>query len=152
LDDAVPLAQGTWADFAGGEPQLADPAQLVGRRGESLLFRHHGLHIEVVVDRAHPVGRDDPAGIADVILESALTTIVDLEDSIAAVDAQDKVAAYANWLGLMKGDLEARFEKGGQALTRTLEADRAYVAADGSDLVLPGRALLFVRNVGHLMT
>ncbi|HKR86935.1 MAG TPA: malate synthase G, partial [Phenylobacterium sp.] len=85
LDEAVPLAEGTWADFAGGEPKLKDPAQLVGRRGETLLLRHHGLHIELVVDRAHPVGKADPAGIADVILESALTTIVDLEDSIAAV-------------------------------------------------------------------
>jgi len=152
LDEAVPLAEGTWAGFTGGEPALKDPAQLVGRRGGAWLFRHHGLHIEVVVDRAHPVGRDDPAGIADVILESALTTIVDLEDSIAAVDAADKVEAYANWLGLMKGDLEASFEKAGQTMTRALEADRTYAAPDGSELTLPGRALLFVRNVGHLMT
>jgi len=152
LDRAVPLASGSWSDFAGGEPVLADPAQLVGRTGDNLLFRHHGLHIELVIDRAHPIGRDDPAGIADVILESALTTIVDLEDSVAAVDAEDKVAAYANWLGLMKGDLEASFQKGGKTLTRTLEADRRYTAPDGSALVLPGRSLLFVRNVGHLMT
>ena len=152
LDEAVPLADGSWADFTGGEPRLRDPAQLVGRRGEALLFRHNGLHIEVVVDRAHPVGRDDPAGIADVVLESALTTIVDLEDSIAAVDAEDKVEAYANWLGLMRGDLEATFDKGGRTMTRALEPDRTYQGADGRELTLPGRSLLFVRNVGHLMT
>ena len=147
LDSAVPLAQGSWADFAGGDPELADPGQLVSRAGESLLLRHHGLHIELVIDRAHPIGRDDPAGIADVLLESALTTIVDLEDSVAAVDAEDKVAAYANWLGLMKGDLEETFDKGGTPMTRRLNPDRAY-----GDITLPGRALLFVRNVGHLMT
>src|SRR6201999_3993294 len=106
---------------AGGEAKLADPSQLVGRAGDNLLFRHNGLHVELLIDRAHPIGKDDPAGIADVILESALTTICDLEDSIAAVDAEDKVAAYANWLGLMKGDLDASFSKGGQTLTRTLE-------------------------------
>ncbi len=147
LDQAVPLASGSWVDFAGGEPVLADPSQLVGREGESLLFRHNGLHIEVVVDRASAIGKTDPAGIADVILESALTTICDLEDSIAAVDAEDKVAAYTNWLGLMKGDLEETFEKGGKQLTRKLNPDRIY-----GDLTLPGRSLLFVRNVGHLMT
>ena len=152
LDRAAPLAEGSWADFGGGAPVLADPAQLVGRRGESLLLRHNGLHIEVVVDREHPIGRTDPAGIADVALEAALSTIVDLEDSVAAVDAQDKAAAYANWLGLMKGDLAATFEKGGQSLTRTLEPDRSYTAPDGSTLTVPGRSLLLVRNVGHLMT
>ncbi len=152
LDEAVPLDGGRWADFAGGEPRLVDPTQLVGRAGDNLLFRHHGLHIELVIDRNHPIGRDDPAGIADVVLESALSTIVDLEDSIAAVDAEDKVAAYANWLGLMKGDLEASFDKGGKSMTRALEPDRIYTAPDGSGLALPGRALLFVRNVGHLMT
>ena len=108
-----------------------------------MVFKHHGLHVRVVVDRMHPIGRTDPGGIADVVLESALSTIVDLEDSVAAVDASDKVAAYANWLGLMKGDLEADFEKGGQTVTRRLAAD-----IDGQ----PGRALLLVRNVGHLMT
>jgi len=152
LDRAVPLSEGSWADWTGGTPVLADPAQLVGTRGQSLLLRHHGLHIEVVVDRDHPIGRDDPAGIADVVLESAITAIVDLEDSIAAVDADDKVAAYANWLGLMRGDLAETFEKGGRTLTRTLAEDRRYAAADGGELVLPGRSLLFVRNVGHLMT
>jgi malate synthase len=151
LDKAVPLASGSWADLA-GEPVLADPALLVGRAGENYLFRHNGLHIEVVIDREHPIGKTDPAGIADVILESAITTIVDLEDSIAAVDAEDKVAAYANWLGLMRGDLEDTFEKGGRTLTRRLADDRRYTAPDGSELVLRGRSLLFVRNVGHLMT
>ncbi len=152
LDAAVPLAAGSWADWTGGAPVLADPAQLVGRAGDNLLLRHHGLHIEVVVDPTHPVGRDDPAGIADVVLESAITTICDLEDSVAAVDAADKVAAYANWLGLMKGDLEDTFEKGGRSVTRRLNGDRAYVAHDGAAFTLPGRSLLFVRNVGHLMT
>ncbi|MCP3733729.1 malate synthase G [Sphingomonas sp. RP10(2022)] len=152
LDSAVPLAGGSWSDWTGGTPALADPAQLVGRNGDNLLFRHHGLHIEVVIDRDHRIGRDDPAGIADVILESALTTICDLEDSVAAVDAGDKVAAYANWLGLMRGDLSASFDKGGRTLTRTLEGDRSYTAPDGGTLTLPGRSLLFVRNVGHLMT
>jgi malate synthase len=151
LDKAVPLASGRWADLS-GEPILADPSLLVGRAGENYLFRHNGLHIEVVIDREHAIGREDPAGIADVILESAITTIVDLEDSIAAVDAEDKVAAYTNWLGLMRGDLEDTFEKGGRTLTRRLNDDRRYTAPDGSELVLRGRSLLFVRNVGHLMT
>lgn len=138
LDEAVPLVAGSWADLA-GEPALRDPGQQVA----PWLYRHNGLHIEVVIDRAHPIGRGDPAGIADVVLEAALTTIVDLEDSVAAVDAEDKVEAYANWLGLMRGDLEESFAKGGQTVTRRLAADRHG---------LPGRALLFVRNVGHLMT
>ncbi|CAN5166662.1 malate synthase G [soil metagenome] len=152
LDRSVPLADGSWADFAGGTPALADPEHLVGKTGESLLLRHNGLHIEIVVDRDHPIGRTDPAGIADVVLEAALTTIADLEDSIAAVDAQDKVAAYRNWLGLMKGDLTASFDKGGSTVLRTLNADRGYAGQDGGELVLPGRSLMFVRNVGHLMT
>jgi len=152
LDEAVPLAGEKWANCRGGMPSLRDPAQLVGRKGESFLFRHNGLHIEVVVDRTSAIGSTDLAGISDVILESALTTIVDLEDSIAAVDAQDKVAAYANWLGLMRGDLEESFEKGGRTITRRLNPDRTYDAVDGDALTLPGRSLLFVRNVGHLMT
>ncbi|MEH3103856.1 MAG: malate synthase G [Sphingomonas phyllosphaerae] len=152
LDEAVPLAHGRWRDWAGDPPALADPAQLAGRAGDNWLLRHHGLHIELVIDRVHPIGRTDSAGLADVILESALTTICDLEDSIAAVDAADKVAAYANWLGLMRGDLEETFVKHGATLTRRLAADRAYVAPDGTPFTLPGRALLFVRNVGHLMT
>lgn len=144
LDETLP----GWRDALGGGSHPA----LVGRRGESLLFRHHGLHIEIMVDRGHPVGRDDPDGIADVLLEAALTTIVDLEDSVAAVDAEDKVAAYANWLGVMRGELEAAFAKGGRAVTRRLSEDRRYTGLDGTELVLPGRSLLFVRNVGHLMT
>jgi malate synthase len=151
LDKAVPLASGSWADLS-SEPILADPALLVGRSGENYLFQHNGLHIEVVIDRDHPIGKTDLAGIADVILESAITTIVDLEDSIAAVDAEDKVAAYANWLGLMRGDLEDTFEKGGRTLTRRLNDDRRYTTPHGSELVVRGRSLLFVRNVGHLMT
>ncbi|AGH48099.1 malate synthase G [Sphingomonas sp. MM-1] len=152
LDEAVPLASGQWADFAGGEPVLADPAQLVGRKPGGLLFRHNGLHIELRIDSESPIGATDPAGIADVVLEAALTTIVDLEDSVAAVDAEDKVAAYANWLGLMQGDLAASFDKGGRTMTRALEEDRAWTAPGGTDFTLPGRSLLFVRNVGHLMT
>jgi malate synthase len=153
LDKAVPLNSGSWADWTGaGDPPLADLSQLVGHLGTNILLQHHGLHIEIVVDPAHPIGKADPAGIADILLESALSTIVDLEDSIAAVDAQDKVAAYSNWLGLMKGDLEASFEKSGKTLKRTLHPDRFYTGRDGEELALKGRSLLFVRNVGHLMT
>jgi malate synthase len=152
LDRAVPLAAGSWRDWTGGTPDLADPSQHVGHAGESLLLRHNGLHIELVVDRSHAIGRNDPAGLADVVLESALTTIADLEDSIAAVDAEDKVAAYANWLALMEGTLEARFEKNGRTVVRRLAPDRTYVGRDGAPLVLPGRSVMFVRNVGHLMT
>nr|WP_174827275.1 malate synthase G [Sphingobium xenophagum] len=152
LDDAVPLANGRWADLTSDEIILAHPAQYLGQSAKGRLFRHNGLHIEVVFDRDHPIGATDPAGISDVILESALTAICDLEDSVAAVDAEDKVAAYANWLGLMKGDLTETFEKGGAMMTRALNPDRAYSAPDGSNFTLPGRSLLFVRNVGHLMT
>lgn len=152
LDEAAPLSTGSWRDWTGDTPDLADPAQLVGRAGDNLLLRHHGLHIELVIDRTHPIGANDPAGLADVLLESALTTICDLEDSVAAVDAADKVAAYANWLGLMQGTLTASFAKNGREVTRTLADDRRYTTSDGGELVLPGRSLLFVRNVGHLMT
>ena len=164
LDRSAPLAQGFHSEvtsYAARDgalaPALADPAAFAGYLGEAhapsaILLVHNGLHIEIVIDRDHPIGRTDPAGVADVVLESALTTIVDLEDSIAAVDAQDKTDAYRNWLGLMKGELEASFDKGGATLIRRLEADRAYTAPDGSTLTLPGRSLLFVRNVGHLMT
>lgn len=152
LDQAVPLNGLTWADWSGGTLPLADPGQFVGSAGDNLLFRHHGLHIEVVIDRAHPIGATDPAGIADVVLESALTAIIDLEDSVAAVDAADKRLGYANWLGLMRGDLSETFDKGERSLTRLLHPDRDYAAPDGAPYRLPGRALLFVRNVGHLMT
>ncbi|MBI1360193.1 MAG: malate synthase G [Alphaproteobacteria bacterium] len=165
LDEAVPLASGSHADVTGWrvvdgalEPRLRDPSAFAGYRGDpaapdAILLRHHGLGVELVIDRTHPVGRTDPAGLADVILESALTTIVDLEDSVAAVDAEDKVAAYANWLGVMRGDLEATFEKGGRTMTRRMEDDRIWRApADGRAFAVPGRALLFVRTVGHLMT
>ena len=156
LDEAVPLASGSWADLENpdGDIALADAQQFVGTSedGKGRLYRHNGLHIEVRFDRAHPVGKDDPAGIADVILESALSTIVDLEDSVAAVDAEDKVLGYTNWLGLMRGDLSESFEKGGKTISRTLNPDRAYTAPDGSSFTLPGRSLLLVRNVGHLMT
>ena len=164
LDSAVPLASGSYADAAGFSvvggalvPALAEPSQFAGYRGEpaapsAILLRHNGIHIELVIDRTHPIGKTDPSGLADVVLEAALSTIVDLEDSVAAVDADDKVEAYANWLGLMRGDLQASFDKGGKTLVRKLEADRAYAAPDGSPLSLHGRALLFVRNVGHLMT
>jgi malate synthase len=164
LDAAVPLAAGSHREVSGYRvfdgalcPALADPSAFVGYRGDpdapdAVLLRHNGLHIELVIDRAHPIGKTDAAGIADVVLESALSTIVDLEDSIAAVDAEDKVAAYAHWLGLMRGDLEARFEKGGRTHVRALNPDRVFTAPDGGVVTLPGRALLFVRNVGHLMT
>lgn len=153
LDATFPLSTGSWAGWDGaGDPPLSDAAQLVARKAGGLLLVNNGLHVEVVLDRAHPVGADDKAGIADIVMEAALTSIVDLEDSIAAVDAEDKLVAYRNWLGLMRGDLEASFQKGGRTMTRALEPDRAWTALDGSALTLPGRSLLFVRNVGHLMT
>ena len=154
LDEAVPLAEGRWADLTNPHQGIAlrDPEQYVGQTSRSRLFRHNGLHIEVVFDPEHPIGATDPAGISDVVLESALSTIVDLEDSVAAVDAADKTAAYRNWLGLMKGDLTETFDKGGRAMTRALVPDRDFIAPDGSTVTLPGRSLLFVRNVGHLMT
>ena len=139
LDEAIP---GWEAALSGGNSE-----HLVAQRPGAFLFRHNGLHIEVLVDPAHPVGRTDPLHVADVVLESALTTICDLEDSIAAVDAEDKLAAYRNWLGVIRGDLTESFEKGGQTMTRSLNSDRVW-----GDLTLPGRSLLFVRNVGHLMT
>ncbi|WP_411339119.1 malate synthase G [Sphingopyxis sp. J-6] len=152
LDETVPLASGSWADWQGGEPALADPSQLVGSKPGGILLRHNGLHIELVIDPASAIGKTDPAGIADVLLEAALTTIIDLEDSVAAVDGEDKVLGYTNWLGLMRGDLTESFAKGGTTVTRAMEPDRAWTAPDGTALTLPGRSVMFVRNVGHLMT
>ncbi len=175
LDQVAPLAEGSHAEVSayavdttgkparlsvtlqdGRETGLQRPEQFAGHAEHSgehrLLLRSNGLHIELQIDRTHPVGQMSGAGLRDVVLESAITTIQDCEDSVAAVDAPDKVNVYRNWLGLMKGDLEDTFEKGGRMLTRRLEPDRSYTDADGQALTLPGRALLLVRNVGHLMT
>jgi malate synthase len=171
LDRVVPLASGSYQGavaFAikngtlaidttrGRTSELANPAQFAGYRGPAesptaILLVHHGLHIEICLDRTHPVGGTDPAGICDVIVEAATTSIMDLEDSVATVDAEDKVAAYRNWLGLMKGTLEAEFEKSGRTTMRRLNPDRLYTAPDGSTLTLPGTALMLVRNVGLLL-
>ncbi len=155
LDATLPLAGGRgWAEL--GDPsngiELADPSQYVGQTEHGRLFLHNGLHVEVRFERDHPVGRTDPSGISDVILEAALTTICDCEDSVAAVDGEDKTLAYTNWLGLIRGDLAETFAKGSQTITRRLADDVRYTAPDGSEHSLPGRSLLFVRNVGHLMT
>lgn len=166
LDEAVPLASGSWADIDSltiedGQlaPALADPSAFVGYTGElgapawSVLLQHHGLHIEILIDPSSPIGGGDKAGIKDVVLESAITTIMDFEDSVAAVDAEDKVLGYRNWLGLNRGDLAEEVSKGGKSFTRVLNPDRTFTTGDGSgEVTLPGRSLLFVRNVGHLMT
>jgi len=173
LDDAVPLASGTWDQATGlkiddgqllidlGDELsvgLAQPEKFVGYTGElgsptwSVLLKNHGLHIEILVGPDSPVGATDAAGIKDVVLESAITTIMDFEDSIAAVDADDKVLGYRNWLGLNRGDLTEEVSKGDKTFTRVLNQDRTYTAPDGGEITLPGRSLLFVRNVGHLMT
>jgi len=152
LDEAVPLASGSWADWQGGQLTLADPTQWVGSKPGGILLRHNGLHIELVIDSASAIGKTDPAGIADVLLEAALTTIIDLEDSVAAVDGEDKVLGYTNWLGLMRGDLTESFAKGGATVTRAMEADREWTSPSGEPFVLHGRSVMFVRNVGHLMT
>ena len=154
LDQALPLAGGaSWNDLSGPDAiALANPDQYVGQTEKGRLYRNNGLHVEVVFDPASPIGSGDKAGIADVICEAALTTICDCEDSVAAVDGEDKTLAYTNWLGLMRGDLEESFDKGGRTLTRRLEDDKRYTAPDGSEHSLKGRSVLFVRNVGHLMT
>jgi len=154
LDSAFPLAGGaSWAGLAGRDGiTLADPAQYIGETEKGFLFENNGLHIEVVFESNTPVGATDTAGIADIIVEAALTTIADCEDSVAAVDATDKLVAYTNWLGIIRGDLSESFEKGGRTLTRTLAGDKAYTAPDGTQHTLSGRSLMFVRNVGHLMT
>ena len=172
LDDSVPLANGKYNDVTGFKVKngileinvsdqsvstLSDESQFIGFTGDadnpsSILLKNNNLHIEIQVDNKDSVGKDDPAGIKDVVLESAVTTIQDLEDSVAAVDAEDKALAYKNWLGLMKGDLEESFIKGDEKLTRSLNQDRLYSNKDGEDISLPGRSVLLVRNVGHLMT
>jgi malate synthase len=170
FDRHFPLASGSHRDasayrvaagrlivrLGAAEVALQTPAAFAGFQGSAaspsvVLLRHHGLHLEIHLDRAHPIGRTDAAGVSDLVLESAITTIQDFEDSVAAVDADDKVAAYRNWLGLMRGTLEARFPKGGGQVTRRLNADRHYSAPDGSSFALPGRSLMLVRNVGHHM-
>ncbi len=145
------------ADTPSGAKRLADPLRFAGFNGgidspTCVLLRHNGLHIEIQIDRSHDVGAVHPAGVKDILMEAAVTTIQDCEDSVAAVDAEDKTAVYRNWLGLMTGALEETFEKGGETVHRTLAGDRAYAAAAGGEMRLPGRSLLLVRNVGHLMT
>ncbi len=154
LDEAVPLASGSWADLTDATRgiAIADESQYIGETEKGRLFKNNGLHIEIVFDADSPIGRGDALGIADIMIESALTTIADCEDSVAAVDAEDKLLAYTNWLGVIRGDLSESFEKGGKTLTRQLNPDKTYTATDGSQGSLSGRSLLFVRNVGHLMT
>jgi malate synthase len=172
LDRAVPLATGSHHDAVkyalrdghlvvtlegGRETGLREPGKLVGYTGDvaspdAVLLVNHGLHLEIQIDASHPIGKTDPAGVKDLVVEAALTTIMDCEDSVAAVDAEDKVGVYANWLGLMKGDLAEQVEKGGKTLTRRLQGDRQWTKPGGGTITLPGRSLMFVRNVGHLMT
>ena len=172
LDRCAPLKQGSHVDSTayrvvdnalavtlgdGRSVGLRNPAQFVGFQGEmdapsSVLLSHHGLHLDIRIDAGHPIGRSDPAGVADLVLESALSTILDLEDSVAVVDADDKVLAYRNWLGILKGTLTEPVTKNGKTFTRGLNPDRLYRGPRGEDVALHGRSLLFVRNVGHLMT
>ena len=162
LDQAAPLASGSWADIDGlsvvdgalmaGGTALADPSQFAGQNGGSYYLRKNSLLVEICVDGSTPIGQADKADISDVWLESALSTIMDCEDSVAAVDAEDKVVAYTNWLGLMRGDLKETFEKNGKSMTREMVGDRTFTAPDGLTVTAKGRALMLVRNVGHLMT
>jgi len=167
LDEAFPIQGASHADVRRyhvregvllvDDMPLVQPEKFVGYRGnprapDAVLLRNHGLHVELVFDRAHFIGARDQACLADVQIESAMSAIMDCEDSVACVDAEDKVVAYGNWLGLMKGDLEDTFEKGGRQMTRRLNPDRAFTAPDGSEITVKGRALMLVRNVGHLMT
>ena len=152
LDHCVPLAQGRWSDWNGELLRLADPAQFCGTAGDNILLTNNGLLIELLIDRQHRIGRNDPGGIADIRLESALSTIIDLEDSVAAVDGDDKVAGYRNWLGALRGDLTARFTKADREIERRPAADRIYRDSEGHEQNLRTRSLLLVRNVGHLMT
>ena len=153
LDSALPLVDQSWADLKDEhDGKLQDESQWVGHTDKGLLFKNNGLHIEVVFDRSTPVGATDKAGIADINVEAALTTIADCEDSVAAVDGEDKLLAYTNWLGIIRGDLEESFEKGGKTLTRSLAGDKSYKDGSGKEHTLSGRSLMFVRNVGHLMT
>ncbi|MFP7571355.1 malate synthase G [Marivita sp. S2033] len=167
LDDAFPIEGGSHADARRyrvkrgalliDDMPLADPDKFIGYTGhpkapDTVLLRNHGLHVELVFDRTHFIGSRDQAGLADVRLESAISAIMDCEDSVACVDAEDKTLAYTNWLGLMKGDLTDSFEKGGKTVTRALNPDRTYTGPDGNDVTVKGRALMLVRNVGHLMT
>ncbi|MEH6835665.1 MULTISPECIES: malate synthase G [Falsihalocynthiibacter] len=162
LDKAIPLKSGTWAEVSSiaagpkgldlGDFELADPAQYVGYADSEVLLAKNGLHIRLIIDKAHQIGATDPAGLADVILESAVSTIMDCEDSVAAVDAEDKVLAYSNWLGLMQGNLSETVSKGGKTFDRVLAQDVVFTAADGSTQSLKGRSLMLVRNVGHLMS
>ena len=153
LDSALPLVDQSWVDIANAhDGKLVDESQYIGKTDKGLLFKNNGLHIEVVFDCDHPVGKTDKAGIADINIEAALSTIADCEDSVAAVDGEDKLTAYTNWLGIIRGDLEESFEKSGRTLTRKLNGDKTYTDRDGNEHSLSGRSMMFVRNVGHLMT
>ena len=153
LDETLPLVDQSWADLKDeNDGKLQDESQWVGFTEKGLLFQNNGLHIEVVFDRDNPIGKTDKAGIADINVEAALSTIADCEDSVAAVDGEDKHLAYTNWLGIIRGDLEESFNKGGKTLTRKLNGNKTYKDGSGNEHSLSGRSLMFVRNVGHLMT